>query len=63
MNLNTHLSNKDELHKETGHTDDKNEDLSPHRGTKPPWKHINGRGDETLHCNELQQQKKIYVYI
>lgn len=59
INLHTHLSNKDEMHKETDGTDDKNEDLSPHGSTKPPWKHVNGRGDEALHWHKL---KHAYIY-
>lgn len=60
MNLRTHLGHKDEMHEETEHTDNKNEDLSPHRSTEPSWKHIDGRSDEALHCHKLKE--KIFVY-
>lgn len=52
--LNTHLSNKDQMRQETKCTDGQNKDLSPRGSTKPPWKHINRRGNEALHCHKLK---------
>lgn len=56
IHVNTHLSNKDEMHKEADPADDKSKDLPPHRSAKPPWEHINGRGDKALHCHKLRQK-------
>lgn len=58
INFSTHLRNKDEMHKEADPADCKNKELAPHGSTEPPWKQINGRGDEALHCHKLKKKIK-----